>query len=317
MKILISAANSDISISIARILRMIYPHSMVIGIAPDGAWPGKNFYDVMKDIPFISDKENYLNNLNYIMDEYKIDLFIPISEKEIGLLSTLEIFQENKNVLINSKSLVDVCLDKFKTYLWLKEINVPVPESHLATEEEISLNDPAIAKLRKSAGSKNIFSIKDQASLTYFRQEYADELDNYIIQRKISDINQEYTCALWRHDNDFRYLILHRKLQGGLTGEAQVVENANIENALNKIQKNIEGDFFINVQLRLENEIPYVFEINPRFSSTLMMRHLIGFQDLAWTIKVKLNLNVPLYSKVRSGTRIYRLAQELVVEKES
>ena len=119
MKILISAANSDISISIARILRMIYPHSMLIGIAPDGAWPGKNFYDVMKDIPYISDKENYLNNLNYIMDEYKIDLFIPVSEKEIGLLSTLKIFQENKNVLINSKFLIDVCLDKFKTYLWL------------------------------------------------------------------------------------------------------------------------------------------------------------------------------------------------------
>ena len=54
----------------------------------------------------------------------------------------------------------------------------------------------------------------------------------------------------------------------------------------------------MNVQLRLTNEGPRIFEINPRFSSTVLMRHLIGFQDLIWTINDILNvknsyINIP------------------------
>ena len=42
----------------------------------------------------------------------------------------------------------------------------------------------------------------------------------------------------------------------------------------------------INIQLRLvEKEGPMVFEINPRFSSTVGMRHMIGFSDLIWSIE--------------------------------
>ena len=31
---------------------------------------------------------------------------------------------------------------------------------------------------------------------------------------------------------------------------------------------------------------PCVFEINGRFSSTIMMRHLLGFKDLLWSLGV-------------------------------
>jgi carbamoyl-phosphate synthase large subunit len=40
----------------------------------------------------------------------------------------------------------------------------------------------------------------------------------------------------------------------------------------------------MNIQLRLTDMGPRVFEINPRFSSTVLMRHRIGFSDVLWAL---------------------------------
>jgi carbamoyl-phosphate synthase large subunit len=40
----------------------------------------------------------------------------------------------------------------------------------------------------------------------------------------------------------------------------------------------------MNVQMRLTDQGPRVFEINPRFSSTVLMRHRIGFTDVIWAL---------------------------------
>ena len=40
----------------------------------------------------------------------------------------------------------------------------------------------------------------------------------------------------------------------------------------------------MNIQLRLTDKGPRVFEINPRFSSTVLMRHRIGYSDVLWAL---------------------------------
>ena len=48
----------------------------------------------------------------------------------------------------------------------------------------------------------------------------------------------------------------------------------------------------INIQLRITDKGPRIFEINPRFSSTVLMRHRIGFCDLLWAIDEAQGLEV-------------------------
>ena len=69
----------------------------------------------------------------------------------------------------------------------------------------------------------------------------------------------------------------------------------------------------LNVQLKMTNDGPKIFEINPRISSTVMMRHKIGFKDCLWWIKshLKLNLETPM-TEIKIGTKIYRMANEYV-----
>ena len=57
------------------------------------------------------------------------------------------------------------------------------------------------------------------------------------------------------------------------------------EHMCEKIATGLDLRGSMNIQLRLTDKGPRVFEINPRFSSTVLMRHRIGYRDVLWTIE--------------------------------
>ena len=73
---------------------------------------------------------------------------------------------------------------------------------------------------------------------------------------------------------------------------------------------NLDGS--INVQLRLTKKGPVVFEINPRFSSTVLFRHMFGFKDLEWSIQDKLNIELEPYEAAREGRTFYKGFNEFI-----
>ena len=79
---------------------------------------------------------------------------------------------------------------------------------------------------------------------------------------------------------------MRRRLSSSVTSFAQVVNNPLIEALCVNIADSLDLFGSINVQLRLVGDnVPMVFEINPRFSSTVGMRHSIGFCDVIWSIE--------------------------------
>ena len=61
-----------------------------------------------------------------------------------------------------------------------------------------------------------------------------------------------------------------------------------INEAINSMCKTIAEGLDLhgsmNIQLRITVNGPRVFEINPRFSSTTLMRHIVGFTDVLWVL---------------------------------
>ena len=55
-----------------------------------------------------------------------------------------------------------------------------------------------------------------------------------------------------------------------------------------------------------------IFEINPRFSSTVLFRHLMGFEDVLWSIQDKLGLSVEPYYINHSISKFYKAFSEHV-----
>lgn len=309
---LITAANSDISVGITRILRLNFPEAAIIGVAPDGNLPSSYFFDKVYAIPPVSEFDSYKKILEAILIEHQINILCPISEKELTVY-TKESYKPLKNILINPTEVLRNCLDKYKTYQWLKKIGVEVPETTLLSDKSSSLFENCIIKPRSSAGSKNMYYVSNKYLFDALQMTYHRELDSFVVQRCIGSADDEYTCALWRFNDNYREIILKRKLLGGLTGEAETVINSQISQLLDKIANNIEGNFFINVQLRLEEGFPFVFEINPRFSSTVMLRHKVGFQDVLWSFRELLSMDNLPYIVPKPGAKLFRISEELII----
>jgi len=108
--------------------------------------------------------------------------------------------------------------------------------------------------------------------------------------------------------------MMKRKLVGGLTGSGEVVDNKTIDEYVRSIAKVMDLEGAFNVQLRLTENGPRLFEINPRLSSTVVFRDLLGFQDLRWWVSDVLGLDVSFdMSLPIEGTRFFRGSKEYIL----
>jgi carbamoyl-phosphate synthase large subunit len=98
--------------------------------------------------------------------------------------------------------------------------------------------------------------------------------------------DREVTCAVYRkRDGEVLSLLMLRRLTGGFTGWARIIDDEQTSQMCARIAVGLDLRGSMNVQLRLTDKGPRVFEINPRFSSTVLMRHRMGFSDVLWAIE--------------------------------
>ncbi len=254
----------------------------------------------------------YLNQLKLFIDLNAIDIFIPIAEPELRYFSEQHILDSiGKAKMITASSLaLEIGFDKYKTAQFLKDQNLPFPKTILANEiKEITIF-PIILKSKKGAGSKDIYLINSMDEFLFYTRNGSEK---YIIQEYIDDENGEFTCGLFRSKKgEIHSIIFKRELHGGYTGYGEVVENKTITELLEKLASKINLVGSINVQLRLQENIPKIFEINPRFSSTVFFRHLFGFNDVIWAIEDKLGIEISYQKQHCVSKKFYKGYEEYV-----
>lgn len=307
-RILVTGANGDIANAIGRLLKSAYPGSTLFGADLGNKWPGQNVFLEMHTLPR-ADDPTYIDALLGLAKNLHISCIIPCTEPELHKLISEWDKVCQLPLLMNEQEVIDTGLDKVKTMKWLNSIGIGTPlTTLLADAKEKDL--PLFIKPRSGSGSRNLQVIHTAEHLTLYKKEN-NNLD-LISQKLLEPHLGEYTCALFKYKDDVRTLIMRRWLSGGLTSR-MIVENVpEIEKALHTIADSLPNIAVINVQLRLTDSGPLVFEINPRLSSTVMMRHKIGFKDLEWWLDV-LNDKAPASFDPPIGYRVYRTYDELVV----
>jgi carbamoyl-phosphate synthase large subunit len=156
----------------------------------------------------------------------------------------------------------------------------------------------------------NTIFIKNDVQFNFYNEMYS----GFIAQELLENDDEEYTCGLFRDKSgNIKYLIYKRTLMdGGHSGYGEVVENEDIGKLLKIIAFKINLLGSINVQLILTSKGPIVFEINPRFSSTVMFRHIMGYQDLIWSLEDYFNFPISTYIAPKIGTKFYKGFKEYV-----
>ena len=269
--------------------------------------PASMVFDAV-DVAPRADDARYLEWLGAYIGSNRIDVFIPTSEAEIlAVTRDPGALADRCTVLVNEPTLAIACLDKHSTLAFLSQNGIDVPEHGLIGHGTAPSRYPVIAKPRSGQGSKGFQTVD---SLEMLQSSPA----GHVWQECLLPDDQEYTCAVYvTKELATRLLVIKRVLVGGYTGKGEVVDVPVINDYLATIAAAFKTAGCFNVQLRLTDQGPKVFEINPRLSSTLVFRDKLGFQDFRWWLCEEMGLGLPAYEPVGAGARIYRGNYEYIL----
>lgn len=301
LRFFITGVGGDVAQSIAKVIRESYGSAFIIGSDMGERHAGHLFVDVFKVLPAANSK-NYIASVASIVEEFEIDILVPTSEPEIEALSKVSELALACKIITPGKKVVQICLDKFKTNKFMKSIGLAVPWT-VKSIESLPLGYPCIFKSMTGSGSKLLYKVKDEVEAQYLAAKH----DNTIFQELLLPDDSEITCAVFRSRSGLISILqLKRELVGGTTSWAKVIYESEIDRNCRLVAEQLDLTGSMNIQLRLTANGPRIFEINPRFSSTVYMRNLIGFSDVIWSVKDTLNENFT-YPEIPLNTELVRI----------
>lgn len=306
MNFLVSGVGGDIGLGVCRILKKHFSGCVIYGIDVHSDHPARFVTDVCNVAPLASDTV-YVSWIEGYIEKNKIDIFIPTSEAEIAVINRRSLRDiVSCKILINNSDVTDICLDKARCMEYLCRGSIPCPANGVVG---LSVPDkfPVVVKPRSGQGSKNMAVVERLGDLAVYNSDY-------VWQEFLERYEEEYTCAVFvsRIHSCQRILIMKRVLKGGFTDRGEVVRDFRIEKYVRKISEFLDFDGCINVQLRMTSNGPLLFEINPRLSSTLVFRDIMGFSDLIWWISLIQGKEIGEYTAPRDGVLFYRGVNEYV-----
>lgn len=253
-------------------------------VALDGEMLGTGLYaaDTSYVIPYASDPK-FVERVLEICQAEGCTLFFPGLDAELPVLSRAvdQFANAGIRLIVSSPEVVELSDNKLFTYETLTSHGIVVPKTvDMAAYEggPVALDYPFILKKRVGgARSQDMYIIKNEQQLSSLLQQGVD-LTPYIAQEYIE--GDEYTCGSVNLDGEcMGVIVMRRILRDGDTYKCFSVKHELIESTVRKVMAAIKPFGACNVQLRLKDGVPYVFEINARCSGTTAARALCGFNE--------------------------------------
>lgn len=208
--------------------------------------------------PYIVSKyseEDCFDIIENIIKTEKIDIVFPtVNEGLLKWSKRKRYFKEkyNTNVIISTEQVIDICTDKWKTYNFFCDNDVPTPKTSLSMEFE--LLKPKIGR-----GSYGIYNKKD------ISRDF--NMDGYISQEIVE--GDEYTVDILCDFNSNPIYIIPRKridTESGVSVKGITVYDEKIINYVKKIINTLKPIGIINIQCFKSKDNINFIEINPRIA---------------------------------------------------
>lgn len=221
--------------------------------------------------------------LEFVCDIIKIkhiDYFWPVTEIEMKITDRHKDLFESATVFMNRQNILRTAMDKGLTAQFLSQNGVMTPKTW-DTVEDCEKNFPIIVKERFGCGSHFVMTVKDEYTL----RKTFDTMNDPIVQEYIGNDGEEYTLTIFSNGKVINHIAFKRQLGfGGMSRYVELVHNNELTHIAEKIARIFDLRGSINVQMRRRGNNYYVFEINPRISSTMGFRLQLGFNDVSWWI---------------------------------
>ena len=305
---LVSGIGTIIGYGIINSLKQCKYDVHIIGMDMNPEAVGKHWSDdFVVAVPAAS--EDFIPFLKKIIDDYKIDIVFLGIEQEMNKITACrdELGEYLNKIIINSESVIDLTNDKWSTYEFLKRNRLPVIESTLERDYEklrVFFGGDFLVKPRRSYSSRGVKKIQDETTFNYYKFFLGDQ---FMAQRVVGDDEHEYTAAAFCYGNGkgSKPIILKRKLSfEGSTIKAEVVDCKPIEDSIVTLTGLLKPLGPTNFQYRVENNIAFLLEINPRVSSSTSLRSAFGYNEAEMAIDFFVEKHTEVNPIVKRGKAV-------------
>jgi len=274
---------------------------------------------------FIADKSfvipagaslEFLPALRSICLRENVDVFIPLVDEE--LVAAIELERDGINVILPNIEFVKTCLDKYALMQSLYRAGISVPKTYLLHDafDYTSCVFPMIIKPRVGRGSRGVCKVNSQEEIEKYLKNTHYTSESLLLQEYI--LGPEYTVSVvvWRDGNVQAVIPKEIISKRGITRLAVTRYNKLIEDLCILVQEKLHADGPFNVQLCLDdNGQPYIFEINPRFSTSVTLTMAAGIDEVGLLVDQAISGTIPTHKLAwKEGVVLMRSSQDTFVD---
>jgi len=288
--------------------------------SPEGA--GLYQFDAGYVVPGASDPQ-YLPQLLALCKRERIGLILVGNMAEMRVLARHRhqiLAETGATVVTSPPEALQRMEDKWELTRYLGRAGFDFPRSALPSDRSAweaflaQIPFPYVVKDRLGAGSQGLGIARNRKQLDYL----IETIPNPLVQEYLHPDDQEYTVGVFL-EADSRpaaSIVMKRQLGLGMTWRAETLPDSPFGEYCERV---LAGSGCIgpcNVQLRLTERGPVIFEVNPRFSSTTSARAYYGYNEPEMCIR-----HFVLREAIRRPTirevRFYRVIEDVFVSDEA
>lgn len=223
------------------------------------------------------DEADYIDVLLDICRQEAVSLFIPLHEGEFSvLLQNRRRFERlGCRLLLSSDEVINICKDKYKTFLFFRQNNIKTPDTLLPEEikyENIAF--PLFIKPRNGMGSRYAHKIINERQLRFF----LEYVPCPIVQKFIEGI--EYTIDVLCDMEGRVISVVPRErieVRDGEISKGRTVKDGRIIHAAVEVVEKLGGIGPLTVQCIVDGDGDiYFIEINPRLGGGVPLTMAAG-----------------------------------------
>jgi carbamoyl-phosphate synthase large subunit len=265
--------------------------------------------------------ESYVERIIEICRAEQIDIIMVGGIVEMQVLSNKKEYikaQSGAYVVSSSPEALHVMEDKWELSQALCRAGFDYPRSVLPENRQglKQLLDeykfPYIVKDRLGAGgSTGVGVARDMKQLYYL----IETIKNPVVQEYLHPDDQEYTVGAFigADGRGKGSIVMIRQLGLGMTFKGQVLPGSPLGEYGERILEALGCEGPANLQLRLTERGPVVFEINPRFSSTTSARAHYGYNEPEMCIR-SFVLREELKRPEITNGRFFRVIEDIFIK---
>jgi carbamoyl-phosphate synthase large subunit len=303
INVLITAASRRVPLiqAFTQALKRLGLRGNVVTTDMNNLSPGLYFGAKHYIVPLTTDP-HYIPIIKSICFRERIHLLIPTIDDELPLFGrhTDDFKAMGIKVAVSGEHTGLICNDKYSTAQFLLYKGIPFARTWLPAELDIPrLEYPLFLKPRAGRGSVGAFTINNEREMRFF----LDYVPDAIVQEYLR--GREFTIDVL---SDFRGRVIsavpreRMVVRSGVTDRGKTFNHPGMIRLAMRTAVALDIRGPANIQVKLQDEIATVFEVNPRFSGGIPLTIAAGADFPAWLIEMCCGRNVrPCIGKFTDG----------------